>query len=224
MIGLMTMNRKLIINELDRHFINPKCELEYTKDYELLLSVMLSAQTTDKSVNAATRELYKKYDTLEKLSTLSEDEISSYISRIGFHNVKSKNFKKIVSILKDIGYVPNDRKFLESLPGVGRKTASVVLGQLFDVPSFAVDTHVFRLAHRFGITNSKDDVLSTEKKLKKYFKESEYNRVNSQMVLFGRYICTSKKPKCELCNLKNICKEKTFNSLTTTLKNDINSE
>ncbi len=224
MIGLMTMNRKLIINELDRHFINPKCELEYTKDYELLLSVMLSAQTTDKSVNAATRELYKKYDTLEKLSTLSENEISSYISRIGFHNVKSKNFKKIVSILKDIGYVPNDRKFLESLPGVGRKTASVVLGELFDVPSFAVDTHVFRLAHRFGITNSKDDVLSTEKKLKKYFKESEYNRVNSQMVLFGRYICTSKKPKCELCNLKNICKEKTFNSLTTTLKNDINSE
>ena len=208
MIGLMTMNRKLIVNELDRHFINPKCELEYTKDYELLLSVMLSAQTTDKSVNAATRELYKKYDTLEKLSTLSENEISSYISRIGFHNVKSKNFKKIVSILKDIGYVPNDREFLESLPGVGRKTASVVLGELFDVPSFAVDTHVFRLAHRFGITNSKDDVLSTEKKLKKYFKESEYNRVNSQMVLFGRYICTSKKPKCELCNLKNICKEK----------------
>lgn len=208
MIGLMTMNRKLIINELDRHFINPKCELEYTKDYELLLSVMLSAQTTDKSVNAATRELYKKYDTLEKLSTLSENEISSYISRIGFHNVKSKNFKKIVSILKDIGYVPNDREFLESLPGVGRKTASVVLGELFDVPSFAVDTHVFRVAHRFGITNSKDDVLSTEKKLKKYFKESEYNRVNSQMVLFGRYICTSKKPKCELCNLKNICKEK----------------
>lgn len=224
MIGLMTMNRKLIINELDRHFINPKCELEYTKDYELLLSVMLSAQTTDKSVNAATRELYKKYDTLEKLSTLSENEISSYISRIGFHNVKSKNFKKIVSILKDIGYVPNDREFLESLPGVGRKTASVVLGELFDVPSFAVDTHVFRLAHRFGITNSKDDVLSTEKKLKKYFKESEYNRVNSQMVLFGRYICTSKKPKCELCNLKNICKKKTFNSLTTTLKNNINSE
>lgn len=224
MIGLMTMNRKLIINELDRHFNSPKCELEYTKDYELLLSVMLSAQTTDKSVNDATRELYKKYDTLEKLSTLSENEISSYISRIGFHNVKSKNFKKIVSILKDIGYVPNDRKFLESLPGVGRKTASVVLGELFDVPSFAVDTHVFRLAHRFGITNSKDDVLSTEKKLKKYFKESEYNRVNSQMVLFGRYICTSKKPKCELCNLKNICKEKTFNSLTTTLKNDINSE
>lgn len=208
MIGLMIMNRELIINELDRHFNNPKCELEYTNDYELLLSVMLSAQTTDKSVNIATKELYKKYNTLEKLDTLNESDISSYIFRIGFHNVKSKNFKKIVSILKDIGYVPCDRDFLESLPGVGRKTASVVLGELFDVPSFAVDTHVFRLAHRFGITNFTDDVLITEKKLKKYFKESEYNRVNSQFVLFGRYICTSKKPKCEQCNLKNICKEK----------------
>lgn len=208
MIGLMIMNRELIIIELDRHFNDPKCELEYTKDYELLLSVMLSAQTTDKSVNDATRELYKKYDTLEKLDSLTENEISSYISRIGFHNVKSKYFKKIVSILKDIGYVPNDREFLESLPGVGRKTASVVLGELFDVPSFAVDTHVHRLAYRFGITNSHDDVISTEKKLKKYFKKNEYNRVNSQMVLFGRYICTSKRPRCELCNLKSICKEK----------------
>lgn len=208
MIGLMTMNRELIINELNRHFNNPKCELVYTKDYELLLSVMLSAQTTDKSVNIATKELYEKYDTLDKLDTLSVNDISSYISRIGFHNVKSKNFKKIVSILKDIGYVPCDREFLESLPGVGRKTASVVLGELYNVPSFAVDTHVHRLAYRFGITDSSDDVIKTEEKLKNYFNESEYNCINSQMVLFGRYICTSKKPKCELCNLKNICKEK----------------
>lgn len=204
----MVMNRELIINELNRHFNDPKCELEYNKDYELLLSVMLSAQTTDKSVNLSTKELYSKYDTLDKLDTLSVDEISSYISKIGFHNVKSRNFKKIVSILKDIGYVPCDRDFLESLPGVGRKTASVVLGQLYDIPSFAVDTHVHRLAYRFGITSDSDDVIKAEEKLKKYFDESEYNRVNSQMVLFGRYICTSKKPKCELCNLKNICKEK----------------
>lgn len=204
----MVMNRELIINELNRRFNDPKCELEYNKDYELLLSVMLSAQTTDKSVNLSTKELYSKYDTLDKLDTLSVDEISSYISKIGFYNVKSRNFKKIVSILKDIGYVPCDRDFLESLPGVGRKTASVVLGQLYDIPSFAVDTHVHRLAYRFGITSDSDDVIKAEEKLKKYFDESEYNRVNSQMVLFGRYICTSKKPKCELCNLKNICKEK----------------
>ena len=202
------MNKDLIISELDKMFPNPKCELNYSKDYELVLSVMLSAQTSDKGVNEVTKPLYKEYDSLEKLNDLSTHEIATFIKRIGFYNTKSKNFKKIVEELYKIGYVPNDRKFLESLPGVGRKTASVVLAHLFNEPSFAVDTHVYRVSKRLGITNNKDDVISTEKKLKKYFKKEEWNRVNSQLVLFGRYICTSKKPKCENCNLKNICKEK----------------
>ncbi len=204
----MKMNKDLIINEFDKHFNDPKCELEYTKDYELLLSVMLSAQTTDKSVNMVTRELYKKYDTLDKLDTLTLDEIDNYIRSIGLHKTKSKYFKEIVTKIKEIGYVPNDREFLESLSGVGRKTASVVLGILFDIPSFAVDTHVYRVSKRLGITTMKDDVLKTEIKLKKYFDEDEWNRINSQMVLFGRYICTSKNPKCDKCHLKNICKYK----------------
>ena len=119
--GLMKMNKDLIINEFDKHFNDPKCELEYTKDYELLLSVMLSAQTTDKSVNMVTRELYKKYDTLDKLDTLTLDEIDNYIRSIGLHKTKSKYFKEIVTKIKEIGYVPNDREFLESLSGVGRK-------------------------------------------------------------------------------------------------------
>lgn len=206
--GLMKMNKDLIINEFDKHFNDPKCELEYTKDYELLLSVMLSAQTTDKSVNMVTRELYKKYDTLDKLDTLTLDEIDNYIRSIGLHKTKSKYFKEIVTKIKEIGYVPNDREFLESLSGVGRKTASVVLGILFDIPSFAVDTHVYRVSKRLGITTIKDDVLKTEIKLKKYFDEDEWNKINSQMVLFGRYICTSKNPKCDKCHLKNICKYK----------------
>lgn len=206
--GLMKMNKDLIINEFDKHFNDPKCELEYTKDYELLLSVMLSAQTTDKSVNMVTRELYKKYDTLDKLDTLTLDEIDNYIRSIGLHKTKSKYFKEIVTKIKEIGYVPNDREFLESLSGVGRKTASVVLGILFDIPSFAVDTHVYRVSKRLGITTMKDDVLKTEIKLKKYFDEDEWNKINSQMVLFGRYICTSKNPKCDICHLKNICKYK----------------
>ena len=193
----MKMNKDLIINEFDKHFNDPKCELEYTKDYELLLSVMLSAQTTDKSVNMVTRELYKKYDTLDKLDTLTLDEIDNYIRSIGLHKTKSKYFKEIVTKIKEIGYVPNDREFLESLSGVGRKTASVVLGILFDIPSFAVDTHVYRVSKRLGITTMKDDVLKTEIKLKKYFDEDEWNKINSQMVLFGRYICTSKNPKCD---------------------------
>ena len=204
----MKMNKDLIINEFDKHFNDPKCELEYTKDYELLLSVMLSAQTTDKSVNMVTRELYKKYDTLDKLDTLTLDEIDNYIRSIGLHKTKSKYFKEIVTKIKKIGYVPNDREFLESLSGVGRKTASVVLGILFDIPSFAVDTHVYRVSKRLGITTMKDDVLKTEIKLKKYFDEDEWNKINSQMVLFGRYICTSKNPKCDKCHLKNICKYK----------------
>lgn len=204
----MIMNRELIVSELDRLFPDARCELDYKKDYELVLSVMLSAQTTDKRVNMVTKELYSKYDTLEKLSLLSEEEISSYIKSIGFHRIKSKNFKLIVSELLKLGYVPNDRDYLEKLPGVGRKTASVVLAHLFDEPSFAVDTHVFRVSKRLGITTKNDDVLNTEKKLKKYFNKDEWNRVNSQLVLFGRYVCTSKNPKCENCNLKNICKLK----------------
>ena len=106
------------------------------------------------------------------------------------------------------GKVPNDRKYLESLPGVGRKTASVVLALLFDEPSFAVDTHVFRVSKRLKISTLYDDVLKTEKRLKKYFKKEDWNLVNSQMVLFGRYKCTAIKPKCENCKLKSICRNK----------------
>ena len=202
------MNKERIINYLDELFINPKCELEYTKDYELLLSVMLSAQTTDKSVNKVTKELYKKYDSLDKLKKLSVLEIDNYIKSLGFHKTKASNFKYIVDEISKLGYVPDNRGYLESLKGVGRKTASVVLGILFDIPSFAVDTHVYRVSKRLGITTMKDDVLKTEIKLKKYFVEDEWNKINSQMVLFGRYICTSKNPKCDKCHLKNICKYK----------------
>ncbi len=202
------MNKESITSYLDSLFEDPICELNYTKDYELVLSVMLSAQTTDKGVNRVTKELYKKYDSLEKLNTLSVKEIESYIKSIGFYRNKSLNFKGIVERLLEIGYVPNDRKFLESLPGVGRKTASVVLAHLFNEPSFAVDTHVYRVSKRLGITKEKDDVLKTEDKLKKFFNKDEWNRVNSQLVLFGRYYCTSKKPKCDRCPFNNKCKKR----------------
>ena len=208
MIGLMIMNKDLIVNYLDSLFENPKCELNYSKDYELVLSVMLSAQTTDKSVNKVTDDLYKKYDTLDKLNTLSIKDIEGYIKSIGLYKNKARNFKGIVEVLHEKGYVPRDRKFLESLPGVGRKTASVVLSHLFDEPSFAVDTHVYRVSKRLGITKEKDDVLVTEKKLKKFFNKEEWNRVNSQLVLFGSYYCTSRNPNCENCKLKSICKKR----------------
>ena len=198
------MNKELIEKELNLLFPNPKCELNYTKDYELVLSVMLSAQTTD---NIVTGELYKKYDSLLKLNELTTEELNECLKTIGFHKTKSNYFKEIVSKLLEKGYVPNDREYLEKLPGVGRKTASVVLSQLFDEPSFAVDTHVYRVSKRLGITKLNDDVLKTEEKLKKYFDKNKWNRINSQLVLFGRYHCTSKNPKCENCNLKIICKK-----------------
>lgn len=201
------MNKELIEKELNLLFPNPKCELNYTKDYELVLSVMLSAQTTDKRVNIVTGELYKKYDSLLKLNELTTEELNECLKTIGFHKTKSNYFKEIVSKLLEKGYVPNDREYLEKLPGVGRKTASVVLSQLFDEPSFAVDTHVYRVSKRLGITKLNDDVLKTEEKLKKYFDKNKWNRINSQLVLFGRYHCTSINPKCENCNLKIICKK-----------------
>ena len=201
----MKMNKDLIINEFDRYFINPKCELEYSKDYELLLSVMLSAQTTDKSVNLVTKELYKKYDTLEKLNALSIEEIDNYIKRIGFHKTKSKYFKEIVEKISKIGYVPNDREYLESLSGVGRKTASVVLGQLFDEPSFAVDTHVFRVSNRIGLAHS-DNVLETEKQLQKELPKKEWSLTHHLLIFHGRRCCIARNPKCSECRLQVKCK------------------
>ena len=130
--GLKMMKYKILEDYLDSLIPNPKCELDYFNDYSLLIAIMLSAQTTDKRVNLATKELFLKYDTLEKLNTLSTDEISSYIKSIGFHHTKAKNFKSIVEEINKIGFVPDDRDYLERLPGVGRKTASVVLGHLYN--------------------------------------------------------------------------------------------
>lgn len=210
MIGWGIMNKELINTFLDELFPNPKCELIYNNDYELLLSVMLSAQTTDKSVNKVTSVLYKENDSLEKLNKLSISEIEDYIKSIGLYKNKAKNFKDIVTNIYNIGYVPNDRKYLESLSGVGRKTASVVLANLYDVPSFAVDTHVYRISKRLGITTKNDDVLKTEKKLKKYFDQYEWNKVNNQLVLFGRYFCMSQRPKCNDCKFKEFCRGKKY--------------
>ena len=201
------MNREVIENELDRLFYDARCELNYTHDYELLLSVMLSAQTTDKSVNIVTGPLYSKYDSLEKLNTLSVSEIDNYIRRLGFHNTKSKNFKVIVSELLKIGYVPNDREYLESLPGVGRKTANVVLSNIFDVPSIAVDTHVFRTSHRLGLASKNSNVYQTEQDLMKKIPKNKWSRLHHQLVLFGRYTCKSINPNCDICTLKAYCKE-----------------
>ena len=199
-----------IIEYLDELFPNPRCELNYNKDYELLIAVMLSAQTTDKRVNMVTDILFKKYNTLDKLANANLNDIINIIRPIGTFNKKANN---IISISKSLiedknGIVPNDRNYLESLSGVGRKTTNVVLSNLYDVPCIAVDTHVSRVSKRLGIAKKNDDVLVIERKLNKFFPKEKLNRLHHQLVLFGRYFCKAQKPNCENCKLKNICKKK----------------
>ena len=201
-----------IINYLDELFPNPRCELNYNKDYELLIAVMLSAQTTDKRVNMVTDILFKKYDSLEKLSKANIDDIINVIKPIGTFNKKANNVINISkSLLHDKdGVVPNDRIYLEKLPGVGRKTTNVVLANLYNENCIAVDTHVSRVSKRLGVANITDDVLVIEKKLNKFFPKNKLNRLHHQLVLFGRYYCKAKSPLCENCKLKNICKKSDF--------------
>ena len=198
-----------IVNYLNELIPDPKCELNYQKDYELLLATMLSAQTTDKRVNMVTSILFKKYNSLEKLRQARIDDLINIIKPIGTFNKKANNIIEIAKKLEQVGdIVPNNREFLESLPGVGRKTANVVLSNLYNVQCVAVDTHVHRVSIRLGIANKNDDVYKTEVKLTKKFKDYNLCRVHHQLVLFGRYYCKSAKPLCENCKLKSMCKYK----------------
>lgn len=202
----MSKKSEFILDGLNKLIPNPRCELEFNKDYELLLAVMLSAQTTDKRVNMVTSELFKKYDTLEKLQTLTIPEIEEQIKTIGMYKTKSRNFKEIVNDLIKIGYVPNDREVLESMSGVGRKTTNVVLSVLYNEPLIAVDTHVDRVSKRLGLAKENDTVIDVENKLKKAFPKNTWTRLHQQLVLFGRYTCKSKNPECNNCPFKDICK------------------
>lgn len=195
-----------IIKELDKLYPNPKCPLEFSKDYELLLAVMLSAQTTDERVNQVTKELFK-YD-IKELALLDEKKIEDIIKSVGTQKRKAHYVKCICeSLIRDYnGVVPYNRNYIESLPGVGHKTCNVVFASIFNEPNFAVDTHVTRVTKRLGIANYEDDVSVIEKKLCDYFPSKMHRKLHIQFVLFGRYICTSKKPLCKECPLKIVCK------------------
>lgn len=204
----MTGSTKMIEDYLDELFPNPRCELNYTKDYELLLATMLSAQTTDKRVNSVTEILFKKYPTLKALSEANITDIQNIIRPIGTYHKKSENLIEIAKKLnKDYGEtLPNNRDYLESLPGVGRKTANVVLSNIFNVPCIAVDTHVSRVSKRLNFAKEKDNPLQIEKKLNRKFKKEDLCKRHHQLVLFGRYYCLARNPKCPECKLKEICK------------------
>ena len=203
----MTKKVNLIIDTLNELFPNPKCELNYTKDYELLLAVMLSAQTTDKRVNMVTGPLFQKYDTLEKLNLLTIEEIENEIKTIGMYKQKARHFKSIVSdLIKLGGFVPNNRNALINMSGVGRKTINVVLSNLYNEPCIAVDTHVNRVSKRLDLAKDSDDVLEVEEKLMNTFPKEHWSRLHHQMVLFGRYKCMAKNPLCDDCKLQGVCK------------------
>ena len=198
-----------IINYLDELFPNPKCELVYNKDYELLIAVVLSAQTTDKKVNEVTKVLFKKYDSLERLSEANIKDLEDIIRPIGMVK-KSIYIKEIAKYLLDNcdSKVPNDKNELLKMPGVGVKTVNVVLSNLYDYPAIAVDTHVSRVSKRLGYAKDSDDPIVIEKKLEKKFPKEKWARLHHQLVLFGRYCCKSSNPCCESCKINDICKNK----------------
>ena len=206
------MKTDLIVSYLNELFPNPKCELNYNTDYELLIAIVLSAQTTDKNVNRVTSILYDKYDSLEKLSNASVDELYSILRPIGFKK-KSVYVKEISTILLNEygGVVPDKKELLIKLPGVGGKTANVFLSEYYNYPYIAVDTHVERVSKRLGLAYGSDNVVSVEKKLMKKFSKDIWAKLHLQLVLFGRYHCKAIKPECSNCKLIDICREKNKN-------------
>lgn len=186
---------------------NPRCELDYTNAYTLLVAVLLSAQTTDKGVNKATAELFKIADTPQKMLELGLENLKGYIKTIGLYNNKAKN---IIALSQELinkyqGEVPSDRQALENLPGVGRKTANVVLNVWFNQPTIAVDTHVMRISHRLGFSDGKTP-LAVEEDLNAVLPDNYKKNANHWLVLFGRYICKAQKPNCPNCPISSFCK------------------
>ena len=191
---------------LDELYPTAQCELNYQKDYELLIAVVLSAQCTDKRVNMVTKELFSKYN-LEEISKLDVKILEDMIRPVGTFTRKALYIKEIaISLLENYqGIVPNNRTYLESLPGVGHKTCNVVLSNLYEEPCFAVDTHVSRVSKRLRFAKETDNVLTIEKKLMKTFPKEKWSRMHHQMVLFGRYHCKSLRPNCIECKMKESC-------------------
>ena len=202
------MNNDEIIETFTYYIPEPKCSLNYTKDYELLIATVLSAQCTDERVNKVTDVLFNKYN-LKGLAEADAEDIKNIIRPCGNMNRKSIYIKDIANrlITEQNGKVPNDRTYIESLPGVGRKVCNVVLANIFHENVIAVDTHVERVSKRLGFASINDDPYKVEQKLNKKFKD-KLGDLHHQILLFGRHYCKAKNPLCEGCKFKPICKYK----------------
>lgn len=203
----MKKNLPLVIEEIDKLYDNPKCELVFNSNYELLISVILSAQCTDKRVNQVTSELFKNYNTPYKMITLSQVELEEKIRPCGFFHNKAKH---ILECSRDLvkkynGEVPSSKTSLKQLAGVGEKTANVVLSVGFNIPAIAVDTHVFRVSKRIGIANGKDE-REVQKDLERNIPKEKWIKFHYSLVLHGRYVCKARNPECEKCKISSVCK------------------
>lgn len=198
---------EIVLNEINHLFPNAKCELNHKNPFELIIAVALSAQTTDVSVNKVTPALFEKYPDAFALSNADLKDIESLIKQIGLYRNKAKNIKMLASQLYELhnGEVPNNRKDLEKLAGVGRKTANVVLSVAFDYPALAVDTHVERISKRLKLAKMNDSVLAVEKKLCRAIPKDKWNKAHHQFIFFGRYFCKATNPNCEECPMFDLC-------------------
>ena len=203
---MMKSNVNAILEKLDLMIPNPKCELEYSKPYELLMATVLSAQCTDSRVNQVTKVLWDHF-TLATLASAPIKEVERIIYPVGTYHNKAHYLIDIANrLIKDHnGEVPNDFNYLVTLPGVGRKTANVVLSNIYDRPAIAVDTHVYRTSHRLGLVPKNKNVYETEQYLMKVIPQDKWCRLHHQLVLLGRYTCKAKNPLCENCLLKEYC-------------------
>ena len=206
------MNKKLAKEILDiikkEYVINPKPELDFKNQFELLCAVMLSAQTTDKRVNSVTKELFIKYPNPKSMMDADINDVIKIIFSVGLSNNKANNLISLSKMLyeKYNSTVPNTLEELVTLPGVGRKTASVVLALGFNIPAFPVDTHVYRMAYRLGFIKKDENINKAEDSLKKYIDKTEWIEAHHLLLLFGRYHCKSQNPLCKECKLKKFCK------------------
>ena len=198
--------RTEIFSRLQAANPHPTTELEYANPFQLLIAVLLSAQATDKSVNQATRKLFADHPTPKDMLALGEDKLAQYIRTIGLYKTKAKNVIATCNILVNQynGDIPQTREALEALPGVGRKTANVVLNTAFGQPTIAVDTHIFRVSNRTRIAPGKD-VLQVEKALEKFISEPFKLNAHHWLILHGRYVCVARKPKCPQCGISDLC-------------------
>jgi len=204
----MKMTTNDILEILWEMFPKAACELNYTSLYELSIAVILSAQTTDVSVNKVTPKLFEKYQNVFDLAMAVETEVEETIRNLGLYRNKAKNIvgfaKKVVNEFK--GEIPESREDLMSLPGVGRKTANVILSEFYKIPAIAVDTHVERVSKRLGLTKKTDSVLQVEQKLQRKIPKNEWSKAHHLFIFFGRYHCKAMKPLCKECPFIEICK------------------